>query len=162
MAKNKTKETDKQNDINDDVSVRFYKKYEKQIRFVLTGGLNTVIDFALFNTLKSVFGIGAEISNIISTSICIAISFYLNSKFVWKTNKSITETAPGFLIVSLFSAWIVQTCAIRVIINIWGDTVLVSLIAKLFASACGMISNYFGYKVVFSVDFKKFINKLKK
>ncbi len=144
------------------VFAKLYKKFEKEIKFVLTGGLNTVFDFVIFNLFKSVFGVDATLSNIISTSICIAISFYLNSKFVWKTTKSVRETAPGFLIVSLFSAWVVQSLAINAVIGVWGDNAIVSAIAKLCGSACGMVSNYFGYKVIFSVDFKKYLSKLKK
>ena len=153
-----TEEISKPNNI----FVKLYKKFEKEIKFVLTGGLNTIFDFVIFNVLKSVLGANATISNIISTSICIVISFYLNSKYVWKTKKSVSETAPGFLVVSLFSAWIVQSIAINAVIGIWGDSALISAIAKLCGSACGMISNYFGYKVVFSVDFKKYLRKLKK
>lgn len=147
---------------SDGLFVRLYRKFEKEIKFVLTGGLNTVFDFVIFNVLKSVIGVDATISNIISTSICIAISFYLNSKFVWKTTKSVRETAPGFLVVSLFSAWVVQSIAINAVLGIWGDSALISAIAKLCGSACGMASNYFGYKVIFSVDFKKYLRKLKK
>ena len=128
-----TEEISKPNNI----FAKLYKKFEKEIKF-------------------------ATISNIVSTSICIVISFYLNSKYVWKTKKSVSETAPGFLVVSLFSAWIVQSIAINAVIGIWGDSALISAIAKLCGSACGMISNYFGYKVIFSVDFKKYLRKLKK
>ena len=72
MAKNdslkiseNTEETSKPNNI----FVKLYKKFEKEIKFVLTGGLNTVFDFAIFNVLKSVLGANATISNIVSTSI---------------------------------------------------------------------------------------------
>ena len=141
---------------------RLYKKFEKEIKFIMTGGLNTLLDFIIFNVLKSVFGVDATISNVISTSICVSISFFLNSKFVWKTTKSVRETAPGFLIVSLFSAWIIQSLTINVILGVWGDSALVAAIAKLCGSVCGMVSNYFGYKLVFSVAFKKYVNKIKK
>ncbi len=138
---------------------KLYHKFEKEIKFVLTGGLNTVIDFLIYNLFANLIGINAVVSNIISTSICISISFYLNSRYVWKTQKSLRETAPGFLIVSLFSAWCVQSLAISAVMSIWGDNAIITALSKLFGSACGMVTNYLGYKVVFSIDFKKFLKK---
>ncbi len=145
--------------MKENIFAKLYKKFEKEIKFVLTGGLNTVIDFILYNLMANFIGTAPVIANIISTSICIAISFYINSRFVWKTKKGMRETAPGFLAVSLFSAWIVQSIAISVFLGIWGDSTLVKALSKLFGSACGMVTNYFGYKIVFSVDFKKFLKK---
>ena len=83
------------------------KKHGEKIKFVLVGGFNTVLDFCLFGLLANIIGIPKELANIISTTICIIISFLLNYKFVWKSKKSKKETAPGFVIVSLFSAWVV-------------------------------------------------------
>ena len=85
MAKNdslKTSEDTEEISKPNNIFVKLYKKFEKEIKFVLTGGLNTVFDFVIFNVLKSVLGANATISNIVSTSICIVISFYLNSKYV--------------------------------------------------------------------------------
>ena len=125
------------------------KKHGEKIKFVLVGGFNTVLDFCLFGILANILGIPKEIANIISTTICIIISFLLNYKFVWKSKKSKKETAPGFVIVSLFSAWIVQNIAINMITIPFGENDITKLIGKAFGSVCGMISNYFGYKLVF-------------
>ena len=125
------------------------KKHDDKIRFVLVGGFNTVLDFFIFGLLANVFGLDVTIANIISTAICITISFILNYKYVWKSKKSKLETAPGFLIVSMFSAWVVQNITIHLVIIAFGDSGIVKLIGKAFGSICGMISNYFGYKLVF-------------
>lgn len=125
------------------------KKHDDKIRFVLVGGFNTVLDFCIFGLLANVFGLDVTIANIISTAICITISFILNYKYVWKSKKSKLETAPGFLIVSMFSAWVVQNITIHLVIIAFGDSGIVKLIGKAFGSICGMISNYLGYKIVF-------------
>ncbi len=125
------------------------KKHGEKIKFVLVGGFNTVLDFCLFGILANIIGIPKELANIISTTICIIISFLLNYKFVWKSKKSKKETAPGFVIVSLFSAWIVQNIAINLVTIPFGENNVTKLIGKAFGSICGMISNYFGYKLVF-------------
>ena len=125
------------------------KKHGEKIKFVLVGGFNTVLDFCIYALLANIIDLPKEIANIISTSICIAVSFILNYKFVWKSKKSKKETAPGFLIVSLFSAWVVQNIAINAVTFILGENSVTKLIGKAFGSICGMISNYFGYKLVF-------------
>ena len=129
---------------------QFYQKYASQIKFVLTGGFNTVLDFCIYGLLANIVKIPQVPANIISTSICIAVSFILNYKFVWKSTKSKRETAPGFLIVSLFSAWVIQNIAITGVLAIIGKGNIQNLIAKAVGSICGMVSNYLGYKVVFT------------
>ena len=125
------------------------KKHAEKIRFVLVGGFNTVLDFCIFGFLTNIAGLPKEVANIISTSICITISFVLNYKFVWKSKKNLYQTAPGFLIVSLFSAWVVQNLAINIVTWIFQENSITKLVGKAFGSICGMISNYFGYKLVF-------------
>lgn len=125
------------------------RKHNEKIKFVLVGGFNTVLDFCIFGLLANIFNIPALIANVISTTICISISFLLNYKYVWKSKKSKRETAPGFLAVSLFSAWVVQNAAINSVIFLFGDSDVMKLVGKAFGSICGMISNYFGYKIIF-------------
>jgi len=125
------------------------KKHSEVIRFVLVGGFNTALDFCLFGLLANIIGIDKVVANIISTSVCITISFILNYKFVWKSEKSIKTTAVGFLVVSLFSAWVVQSLVITGVTAILGETELNKLIAKVCGSVAGMVTNFFGYKFVF-------------
>ena len=124
-------------------------KHGEKIRFVLVGGFNTLLDFAIFGVLANVVGIDKVVANIISTAICITISFILNYKFVWKSEKSIAATAVGFLVVSLFSAWVVQSLVITGVTALLGETGFTKLVAKACGSVAGMITNYFGYKFVF-------------
>lgn len=131
------------------------KKHGEKIKFVLVGGFNTVLDFCIFGLLANIIGIPKELANIISTTICISVSFILNYKYVWKSPKSKRETAPGFLIVSLFSAWVVQNIAINIATIPLGENNITKLIGKAFGSICGMVSNYFGYKLVFRGRDKK-------
>lgn len=129
-----------------------YQKYQSQLKFVFVGTFNTLLDFLIYGTLANLFHVPQILANIISTSFCTAISFILNYRFVWKSKKSKLETAPGFLAVSLFSAWFIQSLALNGTLAILGVTPLTNLIAKACGSLCGMITNYFGYKLVFTKD----------
>ena len=124
-------------------------KHGEKIRFLVVGGFNTVLDFAIFGVLANIVGIDKVVANIISTAICVTISFVLNYKFVWKSEKSIAATAVGFLAVSLFSAWVVQSLVITGVTAVIGESSFAKLFAKACCSGTGMITNYFGYKFVF-------------
>lgn len=124
-------------------------KHGEKIRFVLVGGFNTLLDFCVFGLLANIIGVDKVVSNIISTTICITVSFILNYKFVWKSEKSIKTTAVGFLAVSLFSAWVVQSLVILGVTALFGETGFIKLVAKLCGCIAGMTTNYFGYKIVF-------------
>lgn len=128
----------------------FFKKYQSQLKFALVGSLNTLIDFIIYGVLANFFGVPQLLANIISTSVCVTISFTLNYHFVWHSKKSKLKTAPGFLIVSLFSAWVVQSVAINGALSILSESKLTNLIAKACGSLCGMVTNYLGYKLVFT------------
>ena len=128
---------------------KLVKKHAEKIRFVLVGGFNTILDFTIFGICANIIGIDKVVSNIISTSICVIISFILNYKFVWKSEKSMKSTVVGFLAVTLFSAWVIQSLVITGVTAVIGESSLAKLFAKACGSGTGMISNYFGYKFVF-------------
>lgn len=124
-------------------------KYQQELKFLLVGGTNFVIDLTLFTLLANLIGIPAVPANLISTIICIAISFFLNYHFVWQSKKSKAATAPKFLAISLFSAWVIQTSIIWLITTIFGTADLTNLIAKISGIAIATIFNFFGYKYIF-------------
>lgn len=143
-------------------NVPFVKKHWRIVKFIGVGGINTVLDFLIYGLLANIVGMPQVLANIISTTICIAISFYLNNKYVWKSKKSRRETIPGFLIVSFFSAWIMQNLGIGICLAILGQGAVRNLIAKVAGSCFGIVSNYFGYKIVFTKDFMSALRKIKK
>ena len=128
------------------------KKHWRAVKFVGVGGINTVLDFVIYGFLANIVGIPQILANIISTTICIMISFYLNYKFVWKSKKSKRETIPGFLIVSFFSAWVMQSVGIKLCLMVFGGGAIRNLLAKVCGSCLGIVSNYIGYKFVFTSE----------
>jgi putative flippase GtrA len=133
----------------------FYLKHKEAVKFVLVGTFNTLLDFLLFGLFANVLGIPVVISNILSTTICMCVSFALNSKFVWKSQRAIRETAPRFFAVTLFTAWVVQGIVIFLVTSffprIWilENEAILNIFAKACASGTGMIVNFFGYRFIF-------------
>ena len=116
---------------------------------MLVGGTNTLLDFVLYGLLANLVGLPAILANTISTAICMVLSFFLNYQFVWESKKSRLETAPRFLLMSLFSAWVVQNGIIWLVTAATGGTDLMNLVAKVLGIAGGTLTNYFGYKWIF-------------
>jgi len=126
-----------------------YEKHKEKVRFVLVGGVNTAVDFTVFGLLANVLGIFAVVANMISTAVVMIISFVLNYNFVWQSKKSKRETAPKFVAVSLFSAWVVQSVVIFLIVTIFGRDEMTNLAAKIAGIVAGTITNFLGYKYIF-------------
>ena len=124
-------------------------KHQQKIRFLIVGGVNTLMDFLIFGLFANVFGLFAVFANMISTFVTMTVSFFLNYNFVWQSKKSKRWAAPRFLIVSLFSAWVVQSGVIWVITHVWGTDDFTNLIAKLVGITCGTVFNYLGYRLIF-------------
>jgi len=132
-----------------------YLKHQEFLKFALVGGFNTLLDILLFGLFANALGLPTVASNIISTTICTCVSFLLNSKFVWKSTRATRETAPKFFIITLFTAWVVQSVVLSLVGNffpkIWilqNDSIF-NYFAKICASATGMIINFFGYRLIF-------------
>ena len=125
------------------------QKHWTLLKFALVGGTNTLLDFVVYGILANAAGLPAIAANTISTSICMVISFFLNYQFVWESKKSRLETAPRFLLMSLFSAWVVQNGIIWLVTSIAGDGEVINLAAKILGIVGGSVSNYFAYKLIF-------------
>jgi putative flippase GtrA len=130
-------------------------------RFVIVGFVNTAVDLAVLNSLiflthKGRNGLWFSLYKSISFLVAVANSYFINHSWTFDGRagrKSLTQ-AGQFLVVSLFGALInvssasyVATFAppIRGMEGYWPS------IAALAGTACGLASNFFGYKhIVFS------------
>jgi putative flippase GtrA len=135
---------------------------QKAAKFAVVGGINTVLDFLLFNFFAhvfktSAFGLQTVITaQILSASIVVPVSYILNRCFTFSSNKSHKETFWRYILISFFNAWILQTAVIALVVhasNALGllaqNKILLDNIAKCFGIALGMISNFFFYHRIF-------------
>ena len=134
-----------------DVSMNeFFVKHAQKLRFGIVGGINTIIDVGLFAIFANVLGVLTEFASIMSTSVAIVFSFFANYYWVWKSKKSKTRTIPQFLVITLTTAWGIQTGVIWIVKNIVGDGDWENMFAKVCAIAVGMVVNYLLYKIIFT------------
>jgi putative flippase GtrA len=125
----------------------------KKTRFVLVGGLNTVLDFGLFNIFRLFLPLLA--ANTLSTGIAMISSFLLNKKWTFKSKgKSYLREIILFFLFTIISIWIIQNGFIWLIkefIPHFGlPDFVFDNIAKIIAAVPSLIFNFITYnKIVF-------------
>ena len=130
------------------------KKHETKLRFLLVGGTNTLIDFALLFILTAL-GVNKIVANIISTGIAFIFSFFANRQFTFKdSNKNVKRQFLYFTVITLFGLWIIQPLVILFVTNILSSTSLndqlTLFIGKVIATVVSLIWNYLFYsKLIF-------------
>lgn len=139
------------------------------LKFLAIGGVNTTLDFVILFLLKWL-GLNEIIANSISTGITFILSFILNKKITFesnrKSNKKLFREIILFTIVTLFGLWVIQSGIIivskpiflsvlnniTIFNNIAPKESLALLFSKIIATAFSMVWNFILYK---KIVFKK-------
>lgn len=139
----------------------------KQLRFIVAGLLNTLIDFTVFNIVLHVFDAKIWLANVCSTTIAMIISFAINKNIVFGDRKRFSHLQfTTFILITAIGLWGIQTLAIvgiNSVLNILAsgtahaskDSTLIRWvipnIAKGVATIISAIWNYFWYdRVIFA------------
>lgn len=115
-------------------------------RFSMVGVLNTAVDFLMFTTCNSLFGLGYTISQIIGYSLGVINSYILNKKWTFddrRGNKRSLRELLQFVIVN-----VVSLCVTIITMNV----LIVSLnegvyMSKVLVTVLAQITNFLGYKL---------------
>lgn len=111
--------------------------------FIIIGVINTLVDICSYALLVGL-GTPLLIAIFISTSLGLACSYILNSKF---TFRSAGHSIASFLAVTLFGLWVIQPLIISGAQHLFSlHTTLELTIAKLFATATTMVWNFCWYR----------------
>lgn len=119
----------------------------------MVGVANTAIDFAMLFLLVNI-GVSMVWANMISTSIALAFSFFMNRSFTFGASGSVGMQIVKFLGVTLIGLWLLQPLVIAATMSgvvgavgeEWG-----LFIGKGCATVVSMLWNYFLYdKFVFT------------
>jgi putative flippase GtrA len=121
-----------------------------KLKFLITGILNTAIDFGIFNVLSLFVGLSAIFANTISTGVAMVFSFLLNKKWVFNSkSKNYLREMILFLVFTAASMWAINNGVVWLLLkNLPGEMAEFWRInlAKIIATSASMIWNYFTYK----------------
>lgn len=87
------------------------------VKFCLVGVINTVTDVTIFTALHTA-GMALLIANIISTSVALIISFILNRRFTFPTDKVSHGRMALYIVVTLGGLWILAPLTIKALMNL--------------------------------------------
>ena len=126
------------------------KKHAEKIRFGIVGLANTAIDFGILFILAQGFLVPDLIANIISTSVALTFSFFINRSFTFKSSSKLkAKQIILYIAITLFGLWVLQNIVILGITSIVGPLHLpawfVLFVAKGFATVVSLIWNYVLY-----------------
>lgn len=132
-------------------------KLAQLVRFAVVGGFNTALDFTLLFLFVYLAGWNEILSNVVSTGICLVISFLLNKKWTFRASGNPARQFVLFLVVTLFGLWVLQTIVIwgaMAGLAVWAPDIPNALAlgaAKLAATVVSLTWNYLMYgRVVFT------------
>ncbi|WP_170285943.1 GtrA family protein [Nocardioides rubriscoriae] len=125
-------------------------------RYLVVGVANTALDLLLFTLLAVAAGVPPVLANVVSTAVVMTVSFFVNRAWVFRAETAGVRSYLGFVSVTLFSALVLQSLVILGVIAAAAALTpdlsdgLVEPGAKLAAVAVGMVSNFLGYRYVFT------------
>jgi putative flippase GtrA len=141
-------------------------------RFAVLGVVNTLLDFVLLNVLRVTTHTQSSqtgrlvVLNIFSASVVALFSFFMNRRYVFRSDDTAHHKAIVFVLVTLFGIFVLQSLVISVGVPLlrpvasWLqglaahvgalDTISINFyetnLAKLLATAVTMVWNYTMYK----------------
>lgn len=123
-----------------------------KLRFILVGGLNTSVDFGVFNGLILVAHAQVIVASIISTTVAMVVSYLLNRSFVFKSNSKVRgKEALQFFVVTVVGQWVVQSAVIVLVGGLWGGAWQITEVSKVLAIGASAVWNYLWYsRLVFA------------
>lgn len=127
------------------------------IRFLLAGGVNTAVNFAVLNLVYYQFGQDRLVSIMVATACAIGVSFILNRSFVFGDKNKAFVKLRRFVLVSVLGVFVIQNTVFMASSYILerfigpstsgGKSALLINLSNVIASAAVMLWNYNGYRL---------------
>lgn len=133
-----------------------FLKHRYFSKFLVVGTANTGVDFSIYFLLANIFYVFPVTASLVSTGITMCLSFYLNHRFVFESQKRKRHTIVQFFGVTAFNVWVVQSLVIGATLHMLDDISYFSshiwtlnLVAKMLGIGVSLILNFLMYKYIF-------------
>ena len=124
--------------------------------FAAIGALNTAVDVTIY-TLLIWLTVPLLLAIIISTTVGMIGSYFLNRRFTFKTNR---QPIIQFICITVTGLWVLQPVVIWLLIQLLGITSTLGLsMAKLAATSISLMWNFVWYRIVFQGTKKKHLHR---
>ncbi|MGH7196898.1 MAG: GtrA family protein [Candidatus Saccharimonadales bacterium] len=134
----------------------FLKRRQGFVKFLFVGSFNTVLDITLFLFFANILYWHPVVANTMSTGITMSVSYVLNRKFVFRSDQNRLYSIVGFVGVTAFNAWVVQSAVIVAVrfvlspISFFAEHDLtLNFIAKVMSVGASFMLNFLGYRLIF-------------
>ena len=88
-------------------------------RFGLVGIINTVLDFAIENFLHFALSFSPVVAGVISGTIAMINSFFLNQRFTFKAKKTEPKKVVYFFAITLFGIYVIRSLILKLLTEVW-------------------------------------------
>lgn len=146
---------------------RIKRNHAQKIRYMLVGGFNTALDFALLFIFVG-FGLHRIPANYLSTGISMVFSFFANKNYTFKnTGGKKRQQFALFVTVTIIGMWVIQPAVILLATSVLDPYVanksIELFLAKTIATGASLVWNYLLYsRVVFKMNHPKDAEKNEK
>lgn len=149
---------------------------KRPIRFICVGLINTFTDITLLNIFVLSFGFKLITANLMSASISIVLSYFLNHFIVFQNNHKLgIRPFLKFILITGVSVLLIQSLTIYILQHLFTLNILGSILAmhgtrqfikvlqingaKIIAVMVGMVWNYMLYHIVVFRDNKDIVDE---
>ncbi|MFC7392056.1 GtrA family protein [Scopulibacillus cellulosilyticus] len=131
-------------------------------RFLLVGVFNTIIGLSIMFLCLHVLGFSYFLSTAIGNTIGAIVSYTLNRRYTFKSNKSISKS--GFLFIIVVGSCYIISYYLSMVISTWISKFFYTFprddAAALLGAVLYTVTNYFGQKfIVFQNNSEKNVKK---
>jgi len=134
--------------------LNYFLKFEF-IRFGIVGFTNTVLDYGVMNCLMLILkvnqGIGFSLIKLISITLAVIESYYLNKYWTFRVKKTNTQQFAQFVTLSIITIGVNVLVASYLVdkVNIPLNKYLWANIASFFGAIIAIVIRYFGSRIIF-------------
>jgi len=125
--------------------MKIINKYKKEIKFLITGGSSTLLDYVIYMLLSN--SINISVSKVISMSIASIYSYFINKKWTFTNKEKVSLWQVSKFVICQVINIAVNTTTNYLIYNLCGNRTIAFIIATGVAMVVNfLIQNYFVFK----------------
>jgi putative flippase GtrA len=113
-----------------------------KFKFGLTSSLATLVDYGLYVALTMLFFLNESLSHTISYSTGMILNFFMQRRFIFKTNRKVMHVFGLSVIFSLIG-WVLSQAMFNILIHSFAFFKTYDILAKILTTATTFLYNFY-------------------